>query len=385
MPGKGPFFVPETQYLPVGFELKELKAVEGGWQFSGHAAVFGNVDAQGDVILRTAFDKTLTTDRHRPLLWQHDMREPIGVEQSLAVDEKGLFGTWKLIDTARGTDAYKLLKAGAVKSMSIGYIPVEAEYDDQGFRILKEIDLFENSVVSMPANSLATVTSVKAKAADVADEDGPADEEAKATWDSSYVSNLPDSAFAVVVSGGVKDSSGKTVPRDLRKLPHHDTSGKVDLPHLRNALAREPQTQMSAADHATAHAHLQRHADAAGIGSGGKAADDLPSLSDLPLSEHAEVIEAEFATFVARAQEALSGLSDKGRDLSRAKRLAFEELLERCSGLETVRSDLANALAAAGPPKDRAISLNPVKRRLESTRRRLLAEGILPPADDAAA
>jgi len=84
---------------------------------------------------------------------------------------------------------------------------------------------------------------------------------------SSEANNLSDNAFAVVLAGGEKDGDGKTVPRSLRKLPHHDDSvtagkdnGSVDLPHLRNALAREPQTDMPDADHAKAKSHLGAHA-----------------------------------------------------------------------------------------------------------------------------
>lgn len=61
-------------------------------------------------------------------------------------------------------------------------------------------------------------------------------EEAK--WSTAYVNNLPDSAFAVIESGGKKDDKGKTVPRTLRHLPYKDATGKVDVPHLRNAWAR---------------------------------------------------------------------------------------------------------------------------------------------------
>jgi len=46
------------------------------------------------------------------------------------------------------------------------------------------------------------------------------------------INNLPDSAFAHIEAGGTKDSSGKTVPRNLRHYPVHD------VPHIRNALAR---------------------------------------------------------------------------------------------------------------------------------------------------
>ena len=62
-----------------------------------------------------------------------------------------------------------------------------------------------------------------------------------AVWSTAFVNNLPDSAFLFVESGGTKDKDGKTVPRSKRHFPYKDAGGKVDLPHLRNAIARIPQ------------------------------------------------------------------------------------------------------------------------------------------------
>jgi hypothetical protein len=64
-----------------------------------------------------------------------------------------------------------------------------------------------------------------------------------AVWTTKYVNDLPDSCFAWIEPGGKKDSEGKTIPRSLRHLPYKDESGKVDLPHLRNALARLSQVK----------------------------------------------------------------------------------------------------------------------------------------------
>lgn len=64
-------------------------------------------------------------------------------------------------------------------------------------------------------------------------------------WTAEYINSLPDSCFAYIEPGGTKDGEGKTVPRRLRHLPYKDENGKIDLPHLRNALARLPQTNLS--------------------------------------------------------------------------------------------------------------------------------------------
>lgn len=66
-----------------------------------------------------------------------------------------------------------------------------------------------------------------------------------AVWTRAYINDLPDSAFLYIAPGGSKDDDGKTTPRTLRKFPYKDKNGKVDLPHLRNAIARIPQSNLS--------------------------------------------------------------------------------------------------------------------------------------------
>ena len=69
--------------------------------------------------------------------------------------------------------------------------------------------------------------------------------------------DLHDSAFAYVIKG--EKVEGKTVPKTNRNLPHHDKTGKVDLPHLRNAMARCAHTNLSKEQQKEAHDHLLRH------------------------------------------------------------------------------------------------------------------------------
>ena len=86
-------------------------------------------------------------------------------------------------------------------------------------------------------------------------------------WSRRYIDDLPDEAFAVILPGGEKDEEGKTKPRSLRKLPHHTKEVKdpsedetVDIPHLRNALARLPQTKLPQKYREQAQKHLEKHA-----------------------------------------------------------------------------------------------------------------------------
>ena len=101
--------------------------------------------------------------------------------------------------------------------------------------LVKVVDL-----VDEPANQQSFLI-IKSK------EDGMPVE--NAVWTTAFVNDLPDSAFLHISPGGNKDGEGKTTPRSLRHLPYRDKGGKVDLPHLRNALARIP--QMKGVDEST--------------------------------------------------------------------------------------------------------------------------------------
>lgn len=89
----------------------------------------------------------------------------------------------------------------------------------------------------------------------------------KSEWTTAYVNNFPDSSFAYIAPGGKKDAEGKTVPRTNRKLPYKDKGGKIDPPHVRNALARlsQPKTDIPAAAKASAKSKLCSAAKKVGI------------------------------------------------------------------------------------------------------------------------
>jgi len=85
--------------------------------------------------------------------------------------------------------------------------------------------------------------------AEPAEEEKGEDEE-KAVWTARYVNDLPDSSFLYIESGMDKDEDGKTTPRSARHFPYRDGEGNVDLPHLRNAIARIPQSNAPGLDDA---------------------------------------------------------------------------------------------------------------------------------------
>lgn len=155
----------KTKHLQISLEIKSVS--ETG-VFSGYGSVFHNEDSYGDVVRPGAFKKSLAEwakkGRLPPMLWQHNRHEPIGVFTKMVEDEKGLFVEGRLLidDIPQARAAYALLKEKALGGMSIGYreILIEQDHDEKVTNLL-ELDLWEVSVVTFPANEEATVDSVK--------------------------------------------------------------------------------------------------------------------------------------------------------------------------------------------------------------------------------
>lgn len=141
-------------------DVKEIDGTTG--EFTGHAAAFGNVDLQGDLIEPGAFAKTIADRNGRvPILWQHDPYNPIGVSTSMSEDEKGLAVVGVLNqDVQQGREARALLQQGALGGLSIGYRTIKEQMDGK-VRRLKEVALREFSPVTFPANPAATVLTIK--------------------------------------------------------------------------------------------------------------------------------------------------------------------------------------------------------------------------------
>jgi ElaB/YqjD/DUF883 family membrane-anchored ribosome-binding protein len=78
----------------------------------------------------------------------------------------------------------------------------------------------------------------------------------EAEWTTEYINDLSDECFAYIAPGGEKDEQGKTVPRSLRNLPFKNAQGNLDADHVRNALARLDQTDISAEGKAEAKKKL---------------------------------------------------------------------------------------------------------------------------------
>ncbi|MGE0754584.1 MAG: HK97 family phage prohead protease [Alphaproteobacteria bacterium] len=141
-----------------------IKHLDESGRFAGYASIFNVVDNQRDIVLPGAFRLSLGKQREKvKLLWQHKQHEPIGIIEELFEDANGLYIEGRLLlDVQRAKEAMSLLKSGALQGLSIGYSPVRYRIDpDTGVRLLAEVDLWEISLVTFPANDAARITVVK--------------------------------------------------------------------------------------------------------------------------------------------------------------------------------------------------------------------------------
>jgi len=156
------------EYQSFDFELKAEADAEG--RFTGYGSVFNNMDQGRDVIDGKAFDSTLerikSSGKMPKMLWQHDPSQPIGVWDKIEKDERGLKVSGRVLSSLqKGAEVLTMLKESVLDGLSIGYQTKDFEIkkDDGGgrFRLLKDLDLWEVSVVTFPMNTEATVTDVK--------------------------------------------------------------------------------------------------------------------------------------------------------------------------------------------------------------------------------
>jgi HK97 family phage prohead protease len=129
--------------------------------FEGLASTFGNKDFGDDIVVKGAFTETLKKIMPT-ILWQHDMKDPIGMPIHLEENKEGLFVKARLPkeDSLVSGRVAPQMRVGSVKSMSIGFSVDDFEIKD-GVRFIQKLTLWEISLVTLPMNDKAKVTNFK--------------------------------------------------------------------------------------------------------------------------------------------------------------------------------------------------------------------------------
>jgi hypothetical protein len=200
-------------------EAKAINADADGdtGEFTGYAAVWNNVDLQGEVIRVGAFKRTLNAKvaaRKVKLMVRHyahggDTTEVVGTVVEAKEDDYGLWIRGKFSSIPRAQETRTLIQEGHLDGLSVGYFPVRgrrAKVAGKQVVELLELELAEVTITPKPANGLTRITSAKSQ-----DALAPADTDAPPAGTSD-----PDPAGTGLLSpAGTAGKSAVALRRDL--------------------------------------------------------------------------------------------------------------------------------------------------------------------------
>lgn len=149
------------------------KSADDAGTISGYFSTYDRTpDSYGDVIAKGAFTETIEKRKASghpfPLCWNHDLDQIIGSvnPDDIQDTDKGPLMTASFFNTPLAQEKREIVKSGVVYQFSFAYDileagPVELENGVKANE-LKKLDLFEVSIVPIPANQNAVLTEVKA-------------------------------------------------------------------------------------------------------------------------------------------------------------------------------------------------------------------------------
>lgn len=155
----------------MNYKTMQLKADEAG-KISGFFSTYEKTpDSYGDIIMPGAFTKTIEkrkeTGHPFPLCFNHDFDKVIGACNTIEEKEQGPYIEADFLDTQLGQDVRKMVLSGAIYQFSFAYDvlgsrePNEEERKNGVLNVLTEVEVYEVSVVTVPANQNAQVTEIK--------------------------------------------------------------------------------------------------------------------------------------------------------------------------------------------------------------------------------
>ena len=165
------------------------------------------------------------------LLSQHDVKKPIGSMKSMHETEDGLYASFKISASQRGTDALILASEGLESGLSVGVEVVKSSMKS-GVMHVTAARLYEVSLVTEPAFKSAQVTDIAA-----AEEETPeAVEETQPTESETAVENTPETVAAPVEAAAVEAARPTVTVTNVRERVAPITSSEYLGAHLKAAM-----------------------------------------------------------------------------------------------------------------------------------------------------
>ena len=134
--------------------IEDTDILKNNQLFCGYASVFNVLDNHNDIILPNAICN-IDSIKNIPILWQHDVKKPVGKVIDAYIDDIGLFIYADINqELIYGKEAYSSLKNNTVNGLSIGY-KINKNYIKDNIGYLEDIKIIEISIVSLPANEMS--------------------------------------------------------------------------------------------------------------------------------------------------------------------------------------------------------------------------------------
>ena len=195
----------ENQILTFSSELTanvEERTISGKIVPAGTGEV-GNTSA-GKVVFEKGAIALPEDPKTIKLLNQHDMKQPLGKATSFTVDDDGIYASFKISRSNRGTEALILAEEGLQSGLSVGVEVITAK-NKGGVMFVSAAKLFEVSLVTEAAFKSAAVTSVNAA------EETPEVVEENITESETAVENTPETVAAPAVEAAAVEAARPVV------------------------------------------------------------------------------------------------------------------------------------------------------------------------------
>ena len=286
---------------------------DGSVNIKGYAST-SDQDRAGDIVDPNAWSKGgIGNYENNPIiLFNHDYHNPIGKTTELGVDERGLKIKGKISKSAGKVS--ELIKEGVLGAFSVGFRVKDADYIEEtdGYRI-KDAELFEISVVSVPANQAATFSVAKAFDSDDEYQD----------WKSNFVK---------IGQSTDVDSPKATVNQTvLKETKMSETKENFDLEEFAKEVAKKTATEI-----AMAQAEKQAKADAEA-----EEAAEKVAAEEADIQEKKAEVESIVKAGTEGAERLVTDLEDRvAKDYSNIEAVVEElktELAEKSEEIVNIR------------------------------------------------
>ena len=286
---------------------------DGSVNIKGYAST-NDQDRAGDIVDPKAWSKGgIGNYENNPIiLFNHDYHNPIGKTTELGVDDRGLKINGKISKSAG--KIRDLIKEGVLGAFSVGFRVKDADYIEEtdGYRI-KDAELFEISVVSVPANQAATFSVAKAFDSDDEYQD----------WKSNFVK---------IGQSTDVDSPEATVDQAvLKETKMSETKENFDLEEFAKEVAKKTATEI-----AMAQAEKQAKADAEA-----EQAAEKVAAEEAEIQEKKAEVESIVKAGTEGAERLVTDLEDRvAKDYSNIEAVVEElkaELAEKSDEIVNIR------------------------------------------------